>query len=233
MRLFKRISSTVLASVDKVISDVENHDAVIESMLQELKAARAQCKVRLSRVASDGQKMQEDFEHLQQQEQQWTERATQLSKENSEESQQKALACLERRKKVRDQLSQLNKRLADHKKMKQQLQDQLKTIDARFSEINNKRHLLQSQQSVAEANRVVAAVTSSGTTDIDATLDRWEVSIAKMDIDVGNANSFADNNIDDLTLEFEESESKQALLAELEALKNEDSEVKSPSNKTE
>ena len=70
---------------------------------------------------------------------------------------------------------------------------------------------------VAEANRVVAAVANSGASNIDAALDRWEISIAKMD-----ANSdfiSADVNDDYLAAEFEESESQQELLTELEELK--------------
>ena len=39
--------------------------------------------------------------------------------------------------------------------------------------------MLQSQQAIAEANRVIAAVSGSGSTDIDAAFDRWEISIAK------------------------------------------------------
>ena len=219
MQLFKRISSTVLASVDKVVSEVENHDAVIESMLKELKAARAQCGVRLNRVTKDGQRMQKEHDELTEQEQQWTRRAVKLSEDESSENQQKALDCLERRRKVRGQTSHLEQRLAEHQKLKQQLQDQLRTIDERFTEINNKKHLLQSQQSVAEANRVVAAVTTSGASNVDAALDRWEISIAKMDANTDFSEGYDDVDDDFLATEFAESEAQQELLAELEALK--------------
>ena len=223
MQLFKRISSTVLASVDKMISEIENHDAIIESMLKELKVARAQCGVRLNRVAKDGLKMQSEYDKLIDQEQQWTARAATLSQENDQASQQKALACLERRRKVREQASRLEHRLEEHQKIKQQLQDQLKNIDDRFAEINNKKHLLQSQQSVAEANRVVAAVTSFGASNIDAALDRWEISIAKMDTNTQFGDIADEVNDDYLAAEFAESEAQQELMAELEALKQENS----------
>ena len=223
MQLFKRISSTVLASVDMVISEIENHDAIIESMLKGLKVARAQCGVRLNRVIKDGLKMQSEHDKLIDQEQQWTGRAATLSQENDQTSQQKALACLERRRKVREQASRLEHRLEEHQKIKQQLQDQLKNIDDRFAEINNKKHLLQSQQSVAEANRVVAAVTSFGASNIDAALDRWEISIAKMDTNTQFGDIADEVNDDYLAAEFAESEAQQELMAELEALKQENS----------
>ena len=223
MQLFKRISSTVLASVDKVIIEIENHDAVIDSMLKELKVARAQCAVRLNRVAKDGITMQSEHDKLIEQEQQWTVRAAKLAEDDEQTSQTKAIACLERRRKVHEKISQLEHRLSEHQKLKQQLQDQLRTIDERFSEINNKKHLLQSQQSVAEANRVVAAVTASGASNIDAALDRWEISIAKMDSNTDFCDNFDDANDDYLANEFADKEAEQELLAELEALKLENS----------
>ena len=219
MQLFKRISSTVLASVDKVIGEVENHDAVVDSMLKEMKGARAQCQVRLNRVANDGEKMQNDFAKLVDQEKQWTNRAEKLSQEEGQVSEQKALACLERRRKTREQISKLEQRLAEHTQLKTQLQTQLKSIDDRFVEINNKKHVLQSQQSVAEVNRVVAAVTGSGVSDIDATLDRWEISIAKMDANTDLGVGISEANVDDLAAEFEKSESQQQLMEELSALR--------------
>ncbi|MGH1427325.1 MAG: PspA/IM30 family protein [Arenicella sp.] len=225
MRLFRRISSTVLASVDKVITEVENHDAVVESMLKELKTASAECKVRLNRVMQDGKKMQEDLDKLTETEQLWTERASQLANDTDQESQNKALACLERRQKCRVQQKLLNERLAQHAIIQTQLKEQLLTIDNRFAEINDKRHLLQSQQAVAEANRVVSAATGAHSSDIDATLDRWEVSIAKMDVHASHSMQLGGaphENIDELAQEFETNEANAALLAELKELQSSD-----------
>lgn len=219
MRLFKRISSTVLASVDKVVSEVENHDAVVESMLGELTQAAAESKIRLKRVQQDGKKMHDQLNQLTASENQWTQRATTLANLEDEQSQQKALACLERRRKCREQIDLLKDRLTQYSFTEQRLVEQLETIESRHAEISNKRHLLQSQQAVAEANRVVAAVTMSGAADINDALDRWEIAIAKQELRNPEMNFSTDESLDSLEAEFIKSEAKDELLAELTELK--------------
>jgi len=227
MRLFKRISSTVLASVDKVVSEVENHDAVVESMLLELKQAEAESKVRLKRVQQDGKNLRQQLETLKESENNWTTRASKLANDsdskNDNKNQQKALACLERRQTCREQITKLNSRLEQHGVTEQTLFDQLQKIENRRSEMNDKRHLFQSQQAVAEANRVVSAVTGSGKTDINEAFDRWEISIAKKETLDCNSILLDTENIDALDLEFKESENNANLLAELAELKASDS----------
>jgi phage shock protein A len=220
MRLFKRISSTVLASVDKVISEVENHDAVVESMLRDLKQASAESKVRLNRVKHDGDKMKKELITLTETDQVWTERASKLAKLETPVSQEKALACLERRRLCREQILLIEERLVQHAVIQKQLEDQLRTIGNRQSEISNKRHLLQSQQAVSEANRVVAAVNGSGSIDVDAAFDRWEISIAKSDVGTMNVSSNNDIPFDDFDLELADSEVNESLLSELAELKS-------------
>lgn len=219
MRLFKRISSTVLASVDKVVGEIENHDAVVESMLADLNKAAAETKVRLKRVNADGSKMREQLNKLSNDEKSWQERA--LGFANEDEN--KALACLERRQHCRDEIERLQDILLQHTETEKRLLEQVKTIDKRYAEIRNKRHLLQSRQSVAEANRVVSAVVGTGSVGINDAFDRWEVSIAKSEYsDINGSMAYAENgsieDIDRFELDIVETEKQQVLLSELKKL---------------
>ena len=125
MCLFKRISSTVLSSVDKVISEVENHNAVVESVPKDLTQAAAESNVRLNRVKQDGIKMKNDLEKLKQNEQVWTDRASKLVPVEDQVSQEKTLACLEHRRLCREQILLVEERLVQHEIIQKQLKDQL------------------------------------------------------------------------------------------------------------
>ena len=223
MQLFKRISSTVLSSVDKVVGEMENHDAVIESMLKDLNKAAAENKIRLKRVNADGSKMREQLKKLSDDEQRWQERAQGFAREDEN----KALACLERRQHCQEELLRLQDMLKQHAETEKRLLEQVKVIEKRRAEISNKRHLLKSRQSVAEANRVVSAVIGSGSIGINDAFDRWEISIAKSELSSPNA-SFIDESfdgieeIDRFELDIIETEKQQKLLSELKKIQTHD-----------
>ena len=75
MRLIKRISTTVSSTLDKAVSKVENHDAIINAALRETQQAAARSRVRLVRVQKDGNNLKARRDELRKAVLQWTERA--------------------------------------------------------------------------------------------------------------------------------------------------------------
>lgn len=212
MQLFKRISSTVLSSVDRAVSQVENHDAVIASMLKDLQHAAAETKVRLRRVEQDGIKMHKRLQALSAEEVKWTERARLCAEDNEE----KALACLSRRRQCRSEISFLEEDLKQHSETERKLTSQQQKLEQRKNQISQQRHLLKSKEAMADAQRVAAAVSGGSYGDIDDAFDRWEVSITKAEF---SSEEFEDDNFDALDMEFAEQEIDMSLKAELGELK--------------
>ncbi|MCK5727059.1 MAG: PspA/IM30 family protein [Thiotrichaceae bacterium] len=213
MQLFKRISSTVLSSVDRAVSQVENHDAVVASMLDDLQHAAAETKVRLCRVQRDGEQMRQHLQGLKDDEIKWTERASRCA----DMDEAKALACLHRRRHCRDEITRLNASLEQHSQTEHKLASQQKKIEQRTNEISQQRHLMKSKEAMADAQRVAAAVSGGSYGDIDDAFDRWEISIAKTAF---TSDEMDDQHYDALDREFSEQESESTLRAELDALKN-------------
>jgi len=89
-----------LSSVDRAICQVENYDAVVASLLNDLQHAIADTKVRLKRVEKDSEKMRQHLHTLKNGEVKWTERAAQCAEPDEE----KALACLSRRRQCRNEI---------------------------------------------------------------------------------------------------------------------------------
>ncbi len=233
MKLFKRISSTVIASVENIVNEVENHDAVVESMLKELTQVTAESKIRHKHVQRNGEKIRQQLEAINKQETQWTQRAASLVNTTDENAKKEALACLSRRRQCKEQRLVLEERLQQHQITEQKIASQVQSLNQRQAEISDKRHLLKSQQSLAEANRIVAAVTGESSESIDQAFDRWELSITKTELstptEFSTYDSLNDDPTDPFTTKWVENERHSELLDELSELQKT---VKQASNTT-
>ncbi len=76
MGFFKRITATVAANVDSAIATMENHNAVVEASLQELRTAAARSKARLRRIQADGTRLETKLAQLRESAQRWTARGS-------------------------------------------------------------------------------------------------------------------------------------------------------------
>ncbi len=65
MSLIRRISTSITSSVDRAVSKVENHNAIINAALRDTQRAAARSRVRLERVRRDGKSLRERQARLQ------------------------------------------------------------------------------------------------------------------------------------------------------------------------
>ena len=49
MSIFKRLSATLVTSIDRVVGEIENHDAVIQASINDIRKKVAEAKVRLGK----------------------------------------------------------------------------------------------------------------------------------------------------------------------------------------
>ena len=82
MSLIRRISTSITSSVDRAVSKVENHDAIINAALRDTQQAAAKSRVRLERVRKDGNSLKRRYSELQQAVVRWTERARNVAGED-------------------------------------------------------------------------------------------------------------------------------------------------------
>ena len=206
MRLFKRISTTVSSSIDKAVSKVENHDAIINAALRETQQAAARSRVRLARVQKDGNSLRARLDGVQVATLQWTERAKSVAAEDEA----KALECLRRRKECEAQIKGLEHSIENHQDLEKRISENVKKIEARVGEVSHQRNLMRSRQSVAEATRIINNVEGTSYSDIEDTFDRWEINLGESEIMTGSA-----VNTDSLESAFLVEEDQDALRAEL------------------
>jgi len=209
MSLIRRISATVTSSVDRAVSKVENHDAIVNAALRDTQQAAARSRVRLERVRKDGRALKNRYQSLQQAESRWTERARSIA--SSDEA--KALECLRRRKDCETQIRNLKDSIEKHEELEGRIAEQVKKIDARIGEVAHQRNMMRSRQSVAEAMRTIHNIEGVSYGEIEETFDRWEINLGETEILMG-----ASSSADPLDTEFLAEEDTEALRAELAEL---------------
>lgn len=206
MSLIRRISTSITSTVDRAVSRVENHDAIINAALRDTQRAAARSRVRLERVRQDGKQLRAREETLTDAVRLWTDRARNVAAEDEA----KALECLRRRKAAEQQLGALKESIANHDDLESRISGQVKRIEARVGEVTQQRNMMRSRQSVAEAMRTIHYVEGVSYGEIEDTFDRWEINLGETEILTG-----AMTHSDPLESEFLAEEDTAELRAEL------------------
>lgn len=209
MSILKRLSATMFSRVDQVVSEIENHDAIIESAVRDNQRALAKARVRFNRLKADGQRLAQRLADLQASEAQWTRRA----QDKAEQDEQTALRCLQKRRECRRRIAGTEHALAEHRKTEDRLAKELETMDERVKRIGQQRNLLRSRQSAADAMRTFKAIEDCSYIDIDDTFEKWEVKVTEAEL---VSDGF--DTTDDLEQAFIEAEELEDLQHELSEL---------------
>lgn len=209
MSLLRRISTTLSSSVERAVSKVENHDAIIQVALRDTEQAGARARVRLERVRKDGRALKARLEELKLAKARWTDRARSLAAGDET----KALECLRRRRDCDNQLSQLIDSIEKHDELEGRIAAQVEKIAARVNEVAQQRNMMRSRQSVADAMRIINNLEGTSYGEVEDTFDRWEINLGETE-----AILRAHTPFDGFESEFIAEEDATALRAELKAL---------------
>ena len=215
MSLIRRISTSITSTVDRAVSKVENHDAIINAALRDTQQAAARSRVRLERVRKDGHGLRTKRGNLEVAVKRWTERARTVAAEDEA----KALECLRRKKECELQLRNLTDSIAKHDELEARIAEQVKKIEARIGEVSQQRNMMRSRQSVADAMRTIHDIEGVSYGDIEDTFDRWEINLGEAEILTGSV-----SDSDPLETAFIAEEEAEELRAELSILLQEDEE---------
>lgn len=209
MSLIRRISASITSSVDRAVSKVENHDAIINAALRDTQHAAARSRVRLERVRKDGNALKARRNELELAITRWSGRARSVA--SSDEA--KAIECLRRRKECQAQLEHLETSIEKHDELEARIAEQVKKIEARIGEVTHQRNMMRSRQSVADAMRAIHSIEGVSYGEIEDTFDRWEINLGETEILTG-----ANAAVDPLDSAFLAEEDAADLRAELEEL---------------
>src|SRR4051812_25003895 len=108
MARFKRWTHGFVASIDSMIVQVENHEALATSALRELEQGIARSRVQLMRVERDGRALTQALAEERTAAARWRDRA------RREEQEARGLECLRRYKRSESRVAELTQNQAEH-----------------------------------------------------------------------------------------------------------------------
>jgi len=217
MSRFKQWSTVFLSRVDSVVSRLENHEALVDSAINEVRHSLAKAKVQLGRVRHDRQSLRQRHEQALNAVHSWTERATSIAAEDE----QRALECLRRKHGSAREATGLESRLAEQVQVEERLVADIAAVEERLIRLLHQRNLLRTRESTAAAKGAMASATSPFGEDVGEVLERWEMQVVEAEL--GNGYAGTDSSLGTATSDgfgdsFAAEEEQRALREELREL---------------
>jgi len=211
MSIFKRLKTTITASVDQMVGDIENHDAIVEVSIKEARQAVAKSKVRLARLKCEGGKLRRKHAELTNAEIQWTQRA----RNNADKDEDKALECLRRRNECQRHLAELEEALGKHEALESRLGGDIRTAEHKISEMNQQRNFMRTRQSAAEALNSISDLDESMINETSGAFERWDIRVTESELEAGISDIAIEDSLEREFINTEERETLRAELADL------------------
>ncbi len=180
MSIFKRLSATLVSSIDQVVGEIENHDAVVQASLNDMRKKVAEAKVRLGHVRREGAQLKQQIQEQQQNTQRWRQRAI----ESAKNDETKALECVRRSQHCQQQAERLSQAQAEYDQTAEKLARDIETSEQRLTEIKQKLTLMRARQSSSSAINATSKSESNTTQLLDEAFDRWEINISQAEMTI-------------------------------------------------
>jgi phage shock protein A len=210
MSLFKRITATLTTRVNTLVNELENHDAVVESGIAEMRQAYAKAKVRFTRMTAEGERLRRKLDEQRRDAMAWRERALACKDE------EKALECLRRGRLASGQVTSLEGMLERHRELEGRLSREIEAVRARIGELEHKRHQMRSREATADAAWSIQRMDAGRSLDLEDIFERWEMRVTEAELTTD-----ASPVRDPLEAEFVAEEERASLAAELAELERE------------
>ncbi len=210
MRTLYRLAASIKANFDWMVSQVENHEALVNSAINEVQQHEAHAKVQLNRLRTESEKMERELKSLSADEENWRKRA--IDSANSDEK--KALECVKRLQNVRKRKETLAQDLSVQQKLAEQLTADLGQVKGRLDTLKRQRNALRSRESRAAALAAASMGEHSLVGELDNIFERWEVKVVKTEAEA----EVEIDSVDALEEEFLSVEEEEGLKEELKRL---------------
>jgi phage shock protein A len=178
MSIFKRLSATLVSRIDQVVGEIENHDAVIQVTLDDMRKKVAEAKVSLGQMRREEAHLKRQLEEQQKSAQQWRQRAVESAK--SDEA--KALECMRRSRHCQQQADRLGDALAQYQQTSTKLAHDIETSEQRLGEMKQKQALMRARQSSSAALIATDTQYNDSSRLLDDTFDRWDINVTQAEM---------------------------------------------------
>ena len=206
----KRLVTSVTASFENFAHKIENHEAVANHVMQDVQAAAARLRVQIRRIEADVERRTASRDQLQRSAKRWQQRAIATPKDDET----RALECLERAERARQDADVAQQQLARSEGLLSEVQSSLADVEARLGELKHRRNTLSSRDTRAD---VLSGTQGAAASEVaEAVFERWEQAVLEKEyLDVPAASA----GVDQFERVYDESERAAALKARLASLR--------------
>ncbi|WP_353409094.1 PspA/IM30 family protein [Arenicella sp. 4NH20-0111] len=214
MNLIKRLTTSVTATLEGAVGQLENHDAIIDASIKQTRQAVAKTQARLATLRQQQNAYESQLQLSIEQIKVWENRAKSLATENES----KALQCLTRRNQNEAESNRLKQSIEQQDGLISSVSTNLSTLKTKLDEMTQRHNLMRSRQAVADVSKVTSK--SNISEQLDETFERWESVVLETELAVSDACCS-----DPLEAQFAQQEDKAKLLDQLSALKDKNNSV--------
>jgi phage shock protein A len=200
----------MVAQVDHVLGQIENHEALSAAALREIESASARAHARLARVRKDGTALHQALSAAREAVGLWRERALRAGEDDS-----RALECLRRSKQAEHRAALLEQRAVEHDKAARELEKDVRALVERVSTLRDQHNVMRARQVRAEALASLHTSSESLGGELGAIFERWECQVAQSEF----AGGCSFETEDGLDRELADEEELSSLRAELSSLR--------------
>lgn len=169
----KKITVSVSTAIERVLNQMENHEAVAESALRDLQCRLAQAVAQLRRLERIGCALEREHATAQQEATRWRSRAKASSND------EQAIECLRRCKQGQQRLKELCERLTEQRELEVRLRRDIELLEQRFRALVSRRDALRARESRARAFELVSAELAVDAAPVEDVFERWETTVVE------------------------------------------------------
>ncbi len=227
----KRLMASVSAGFEDFVTRVENHEAVADCAIDELRKAAARVRVQQARTATQLKRLEEQIGRLEAEAERWRARALRVADAETVGAraagdgiadEAKAIECVRRARRAELEIDALAGQRDRYRGLTEELQGRLRDLERRLGEAQLKRTALSSRAARARTLRSVEQCDPEAS--LEAVFDRWDTVVTADEYrdgvePVDGVDALHSDVADALDREFADEEDLAALRADLAALR--------------
>jgi phage shock protein A len=167
----KRLVASISASFDDLVSKIENHEAIAEVTLQDIRSAAAKIRSQLNITRQRLEYLHNQESALQQDCERWQLRAVQCG----EQERERALRCVQALEQCEQQKKALHQQIQENSRLRDELTSHLNQVEQRLAELQLKRDSLSARAARNQVTRHIEKTLPDAYPD--KIFARWEESV--------------------------------------------------------
>ncbi len=209
MNNLKKMFFSIKGQFDQMTYDFENHEALADAAIKELKQVAGKTLLHLHRINKLNSQYQTHLQELDEQAKLWSERAI----KSKAQDEQKALQCVKQLQQVKKKMTLIDQQHQESVAQEKKIRADYNAIQDQIQILNNKKEMLAARQNRNNLQGMLIDNPGHALQDVQSIFDRWEGTVVMSETD------FPDLKMEDqLAAEFEQEEELQALKKALDEL---------------